>query len=195
MTRTAEFWFGPSSTTGWTCWVCSKYSGNDQSASRRHDGSLQCDNEYHHCRVWAFVHTSSCHTRDERFLTVTHWLHPRVSQLTFEADQRKVYTLLYWYLHSQGPLLAAIDRLNWFEYTDRIVLLMLGAWKHLAQSLADEDWVDASHVKSGLMLREIWKEHLDQWKLHKQHVFDAGQVYLVGKLVRRFLEVENSFLP
>jgi hypothetical protein len=72
---------------------------------------------------------------------------------------------------------------------------MLGAWKHLAQSLADEDRVDASHVKSGLMLREIWKEHLDQWKLHKQHIFNAGQVHLVGKLVHRYLIVEDSFLP
>jgi hypothetical protein len=42
------------------------------------------------------------------------------------------------------------------------------------------------------MLRHMLHARCHDWKLHKQEVFDAGQVHLVGKLVRPFLEVADS---
>jgi hypothetical protein len=40
------------------------------------------------------------------------------------------------------------------------------------------------HIKKARTLRDMWLEHPYDWKLHKQAVFDADQVHLVGMLVR-----------
>jgi hypothetical protein len=51
------------------------------------------------------------------------------------------------------------------------------------------------HIGPETTVQMAWEKCLElrnDWKKHKQAVLDAGQVYLVGKLVNPFLGVANS---
>jgi hypothetical protein len=110
------------------------------------------------------------------------------------ADRCKVHEKLYFYLQLQKGMLPVFAHLDQFGHKDRIALSMLATWKNLAQSRADDDPVDVRHVKKARALRDLWLERRHDWKLHKQQVLDAGQVHLVGKLIRPFLEVVSSLM-
>jgi hypothetical protein len=180
----------------WTCWVCSRHKdqdveNDDLTLSRDHETRCSC--KYHKHNVSQFLNGTAEHTQRERCLTFCWGLAPRMIKLVFKEDQDEVKPLLDGYFESKETLKSVMARLDWFEYTGRSALSMLAAWKHLAKSRADEDPVDVSHVKTGRMLQDTWMEHRNDWKLHKQQVFDSGHVHLVGMLVRPFLEVVDTF--
>jgi hypothetical protein len=148
----------------------------------------------HRQNLLRFLSSHSKHTIDERRSVISTFFEPRINLLQSAADRREIHEMLYFYLQSKQGAAPVFARLDWYEHKDRITLSMLAAWKNLAQSRADDDPVDVRHIKKARTLRDMWLEHRHDWKLHKQYVLNAGQVHLVGKLVRPFLEVVNSFM-
>jgi hypothetical protein len=129
------------------------------------------------------------HSIDERRSFISTFFEPRIRMLLSAADRREMHEMLYFYLQSKKEGLRTVfARLDQFEHKDQIVLSLLAAWKHLAQSHANDVPVDVRHIKKARTLRDMWLEHRYDWKLHKQQIFDAGQVHLVGQLVHPFLE-------
>jgi hypothetical protein len=157
-------------------------------------GDGKCILPKHRRRVLRFLPNPSNHSIDERRSVISTFFEPRIDMLVSAADRRELHEMLYFYLQSKKGVVPVFARLDWFEHKDRLVLSMLAAWRNLAQSRADDDPVDVRHIKKARTLRDLWLEHRHDWKLHKQQVLDAGQVHLVGKLVRPFLEVVNSFM-
>jgi hypothetical protein len=186
----SSFGLSPGTAASWKCWVCSRRTGSDQTAFRNIDGSFYCFSRKHRENVASFLTSGS--TQDDQALAAAQLFDDRISALVFDADKAQVQSLLYLYLRSKGAITLALAKLDRFEHTDRIVLSMLAAWKYLAMSRAGEDPVGAGSIKNVRMAWETWLERRDDWKLHKQQVFDAGQVHLVGKLVRPFLEIVDT---
>jgi hypothetical protein len=186
----SSFGLSPGTTASWKCWVCSRRTGSDQNANRDSEGSFYCYSPNHRKHVSSFLTSSP--TQGDRSLAAAQLFGDRISALVFDADKAQVQSLLYLYLQSKGAITPALVELDRFEYSDRIVLSMLAAWKYLAMSRAGEDPVDGGSIKNVRMVWEAWLARRDDWKLHKQQVFDVGQVHLVGKLVRPFLEIADT---
>jgi hypothetical protein len=175
----------------WKCWICQKYSFSRQS-SPFSSGSGECDKDYHQNYASRFLSNGGSHTRDERFLVVDEFFDSRIKSLMFEGDSLKVRGLLYPYLLAESDWKLAMVWLDWFERKDRIRLSMLAAWKCLAQARAGDEII---HVGPETTVQMAWEKCLElrnDWEKHKQVVLDAGQVYMVGKLVNPFLGVANS---
>jgi hypothetical protein len=171
----------------WGCWICGKY---DSKTGKSCSSTVnQCNAPKHRHHVSLFLDRALSHDLAEKNSVITILFDKRVGMLQCAADRRE---MLFFYLRSKKDVRPVFARLDWIEHKDRIVLPMLAAWKYLAQSPADEEPVDARHVKKARTLRDMWLEHRDDWKLHKQCVFDAGQVHLVGNMVRPFLEIVDS---
>jgi hypothetical protein len=174
----------------WGCWICGKY---DPKMEKSCSSTVsQCNAPKHRHHVSLFLDSTLSHRLAEKNSIITILFDKRVGMLQCAADRREMHEMLFFYLRSKKDVRPVFARLDWIEHKDRIFLPMLAAWKYLAQSHADEEPVDARHVKKARTLRDMWLEHRDDWKLHKQCVFDAGQVHLVGKLVRPFLEIVDS---
>jgi SHS2 domain-containing protein len=110
---------------------------------------------------------------DEQHSLIAVLMDSRITMLQCAADRRVIHEKLYYYLRYRNDVRYVFARIDWFEHKDRIVFSMLAAWKYLAQSRADEEPVDARHVKKARTLRDMWLEHRDDWKSHKHAVFDA----------------------
>jgi SHS2 domain-containing protein len=178
------------STATWHCWICANYGGKHIKSWSSTVG--RCKAPEHRRHVSLFLDSSSSHAEHEQRSVITILMDSRINMLLCAADRREIHELLYLYWRSNNDVRNVFARLDFFEHKDRIVLSMLAAWKYLAQSRADEEPVDARHIKKARTLRDMWLEHRNDWKLHKQAVFDAGQVCLVGNLVRPFLEIVDS---
>jgi hypothetical protein len=161
-------------------------------AGEVNSGDGKCMLTKHRRHVLRFLSSHSKHTIDERRSVISTFFEPRINLLQSTADRREVHEMLYFYLQSKQGVAPVFSRLDWFEHNDRIVLAMLAAWKYLSQACAGEDPVEDGSIKNVRMAWEMWLEHRDDWKSHKQTVFDAGQVHLVGMLVRPFLEMVDS---
>jgi hypothetical protein len=170
--------------------LTNRYAGDGVGEVKSGDGT--CILPKHRRHLLHFLSSPSKHSIDERRNVISTFFEPRINLLQTNADRREVHEMLYFYLQSRQDVGPVFARLDWFEHKNRLVLSMLAAWKNLAQSRADDDPVDVRHVKKARTLRDMWLEHRHDWKLHKQYVFDAGQVHLVGKLVRPFLEMVDT---
>jgi hypothetical protein len=101
------------------------------------------------------------------------FLENRIDVLWSIVDQREIHSMLYFYLQSKKGVTHVFARLDWFEYKDRIMFVMLMPWK-LETAGKDEDPVDASLVKTARKWQDLWLADMDAWKMHKQEVFVAG---------------------
>jgi hypothetical protein len=168
-----------------------RYTGANDGGELR-SGEEKCTLPNHRQHLLHFLSSPSEHSIDERRNVISTFFEPRIHMLASAVDRRAVREMLsvcWRWKQSVVPVFAHLDLL---EHKNRIVLSMLAAWKYLAQSRADDDPVDARHVTKARTLRDMWLERRDDWKLHKKQILDAGQVHLVGKLVRPFLEVVDS---
>jgi hypothetical protein len=90
--------------------------------------------------------------------------------------------------HLIAKAAKAVDRLAWLKKMEPMMAFILAAWKNLAQSQAGEQVLDTGSLKNLREVADMYCEHREDWKLFKKEVLEAGQVHLVEKLVRPFLE-------
>jgi hypothetical protein len=132
----------------------------------------------------------------ETRMAISAWFERRMDELATAAQKQEIQALCFSYVRadrgSSKALKAALNCLSWFKQKDRVVALMLAAWKNLAQSRSSEQTVKVE-VKDLRVVMELYNHHRDDWKRYKTEVYDAGQVHLVEKLVRPFSEPFSSF--
>jgi hypothetical protein len=111
----------------------------------------QCNVLEHRRHLSSFLAKSFSHGVDEQHSLIAVLMDSRITMLQCAADRRVIHEKLYYYLRYRNDVRYVFARIDWFEHKDRIVLSMLAAWKCLAQSRADEEPVDARHVKKRLV--------------------------------------------
>jgi hypothetical protein len=177
------------------CWLCQHTWGKREWIREKpFDGDFSCPNAQHHsCYIDKLI--LKPHGPETR-MAISAWFERRIDELATSAEKQEIQALCFSYLRADcgtgTSLKAALNRLSWFKQKDRVAVLMLAAWKALAQSRASEVPMGVE-VKDLRVVMDLYNYHRDDWKRYKANVYDAGQVHLVEKLVRPFSEPFSSF--
>jgi hypothetical protein len=174
------------------CWLCP----NDCRGRKRDPWPVdplnvvvRCPYITHMENVEHFLRTTY-HNNDQRHRAIQ-WFESRINKLACEIGKQEVRSLFFVYTLAPdyqvlGPFQAAVDRLEFWMQKDRVVALMLAAWKKLAQARASEQLIGIE-MKDLRMAQELCDQHRNDWKTCLDEVLEGGQICLVAKLVRPFV--------